>query len=157
MLFLREKIEFGACSFWGRWQDVGMGKDLRSHPWLSLRFAAGLDLALGKHLVGMDVCFRRSITMMHAGSNDVRWEKRSRKGGPNPGAAGSAKVCFESSRLPGSSVRRKPEKKEGASLHIHRFLGPSPPAVLGGSAHSRAAWPPEFGGIFAAGMPRVTP
>lgn len=75
----------------------------------------------------------------------------------DPGAAGSAKVSCESSRLPGSSVRRKTEKKEGASLPIHRFLGPSPPTVLGGSAGSRGAWPPEFGGGFVAEVPGVTP
>lgn len=49
------------------------------------------------------------------------------------GGAGSAKVSFKSSRLPGSSVRRKLEKK-GASCHIHRFLEPFSSTVPGGSA-----------------------
>lgn len=31
---------------------------------------------------------------------------------------------------------KKTEKEEGAFLPIHRFLGPSPPAVLGGSTGS---------------------
>lgn len=57
-----------------------MGKDLCSSLQLSLRFAPALDLALGRRLVGMDVFFRRSITVMRAGRNDVRWEKE-QKGG----------------------------------------------------------------------------
>lgn len=57
-----------------------MGKDLCSSLQLSLRFAPALDLALARRLVGMDVFFRRSITVMRAGRNDVRWEKE-QKGG----------------------------------------------------------------------------
>lgn len=58
-----------------------MGEDLCSHPQPSCHFAPGLDLALGEHLLGMDVCFRRSITMMHTGRNAVRWVKKEQRGG----------------------------------------------------------------------------
>lgn len=76
ILLFNPKTEFGTCSFWGRRQDLGLGEDLCSHPQLSCHFAPGLDLALGTHLVGMDVCFRRSITMVHMGRNAVRWVEK---------------------------------------------------------------------------------
>lgn len=83
--------------------------------------------------------------MTRASRNDVRWGKKEAERG-DLGAAGSAKVSFESGWLPGSSARRKAEKKAAASLPIHCFLSPFPPAMLGGSTGSRGARLPELGG-----------